>query len=355
MKRAGQARSAAARTAGAATLARKHRLESEVASFVRNPDEARFEKLALELFAYQFEAILPYQRLCRGQGQTPERVRTWRQIPAVPAEAWKAMALFAGDLEVERVRTFRSSGTTDPTRASQAHFSAGGLELMNLVVAEGARRALFAELGPRRLRLLVIAPAPEQAPHMIMGYGMAHLARVFGAEGSRFLVGANGLDAAALCAELRGCEADGGPVALVGSSFGFVAFFDWLEAHGQRLALPEGSRLMDAGGYKGRSREIGRREFVTWASARCGVPASRVVGDGELGFLRHLDLGNVERPAMIQSQDVARRVLVNGREGFEILGRAKGAEPRGCSLSADELGAASSSVGPASAARERRA
>lgn len=398
MTRASEVRSEvmAARTAGAATMARKHRLEREVAAFVRNPDEARFEKLALELFAYQFETIAPYQRLCRGQGLTPERVRAWRQIPAVPAEAFKVHALFAGELEVERVRTFRSSGTSDPARASQAHFSAGGLELMNLAVAEGARRSLFAELGARKLRLLVLAPSPEQAPHMIMVNGMAHLMRCFGLEGSGFLVGDKaGLDVAALLEELRRCQEREVAVALVGSSFGFVHFFDWLEGRGERLALPQGSRLLDAGGYKGRSREIGRDEFVAWASRLCGVPAARVVNllgmtelasqiydaideggggrrklpppwmrsdvidprrrgeggprvvaDGELGLLRHFDLTNVERPAMIQSEDVARRV----GDGFEILGRAKGAEPRGCSLSAEDLGGAGASRG----ARELR-
>jgi hypothetical protein len=56
-------------------------------------------------------------------------------------------------------------------------------------------------------------------------------------------------------------------------------------------------------------------------------------------LLRHHDRANVERPIMIQSEDVGVSVTAEGfrRRGFEILGRAKGAEPRGCSLGAEDL------------------
>jgi hypothetical protein len=44
---------------------------------------------------------------------------------------------------------------------------------------------------------------------------------------------------------------------------------------------------------------------------------------------------------MIQSEDVGRVVVDRAggvvQRGFEILGRAKGAEPRGCSLTAEPL------------------
>jgi Acyl-protein synthetase, LuxE len=378
--------------------ARRRELTDEVTAFIGRcaradeggeggggiPSEAELEKLALAVFAFQFEAIAPYQRLCMRQGLTPDRVTRWRQIPAVPAEAFKAFTLFAAGDDV--VRTFRSSGTTDPSRSSQAHFSRGGLELMDAAVVANARRSLFVDI--KKARILVLAPSPQQAPHMIMVHGMAHLMKTFGLDGSRFMLGPKGLDPAELWDELSRCQKADVPVALLGSSFGFVHFFDWMEAEHKKLALPEGSRLMDAGGYKGRSREIGRAQFVAWASAMCGVPVTRVVnllgmtelasqiydkvapeaggaermklsppwmrtvvvdprrqgGDGpsevesgEQGLLRHLDLANVERPMVVQSEDVGRQVVIGGQRGFEIHGRAKGAEPRGCSLSADEL------------------
>jgi hypothetical protein len=199
----------------------------------------------------------------------------------------------------------------------------------------------------------------------------------------------------ALLDELRQCEKDGKPVTLKGSYFGFVHLFDVMEEQGLRLSLPDGSRLMDAGGYKGRSREIERAQFVEWASALLGLIPERVVNllgmtelasqiyDGSLahsvrgvanasatrmkepphwvrtrivdptafesgdlgeihdgrrpGLLRHLDLANVERPMVVQSDDVGLRCESAEGLGFEILRRAKGSEPRGCSLSVEEF------------------
>jgi Acyl-protein synthetase, LuxE len=387
----------------AARAYQREQLCEKVADFLRRADdgtddrgdddrgERELDRLALEVFAFQFAAIAPYQRLCRGVGRTPETVSSWRGIPAVPALAFKQYALFA-DAPDAIVRTFRSSGTSEPGRSSQAHFSRAGLELMDTAVAVAARARLFPE--GRSTRILVLAPPPAQVPHMIMVHGMAHLIGVYGLDGSRFVAGPGGLDFAALWTELDGCQHAGVPVSLLGSSFGFVHFFDWMEAAGRRLELPAGSRVMDAGGYKGRSREIGRDTFVRWAAQLCGVPPGHVVNllgmtelasqiydqlppgaaartawrrkvpppwvrtavvdprrigpdgpepveDGELGLLRHLDLANVERPIMIQSEDVGRVVPADGawRRGFEIVGRAKGAEPRGCSLSVEDLAA----------------
>lgn len=375
----------------AAQIDERQRLCDKVAAFIARsdePDERELDALALEVFAFQFEAIRPYHRMCRGLGRTPDTVTSWRAIPAVPALAFKQYSLFAGAPEAV-ARTFRSSGTTEPGRSSRAQFSRAGLELMDAAVAAGARSRLFAE--GRSTRILVLAPPPDQVPHMIMAYGMAHLIEVYGLEGSRFVAGPKGIDFAALWAELDSCQWAGVPVSLLGSSFGFVHLFDWMEREGRRLELPAGSRIMDAGGYKGRSREIGRDAFVAWAARLCGVRPARVinllgmtelasqiydriipggggarmklpphwvrtsvvdprrhgpdgpepVGDGELGVLRHLDLANVERPIVIQSEDVGRAVSasVDGvpRRGFEIIGRARGAEPRGCSLTAEDL------------------
>lgn len=365
-----------------------------IAAFIGGGDDGddskhQFESLALEVFAFQFEAIQPYQRLCRGLGRTPDNVTSWREIPAVPAVAFKQYSLFAGAPEAI-IHTFRSSGTSEPGRSSRSHFSRDGLELMDTAIAAGARSRMFPD--GRSTRILVLSPPPEQVPHMIMVHGMAHLIREYGLPGSRFLAGPRGIDFAALWSELDGCQWKGIPVSLLGSSFGFVHFFDWMEREGCRLELPAGSRLLDAGGYKGKSREIGREAFVTWAAQLCGLRPARVinllgmtelasqiydrltpgaagvarmklpphwvrttvveprrpgqhgpgpVGDGEVGLLRHVDLANVERPIAIQSEDVGRVVAasVDGalRRGFEILGRAKGAEPRGCSLTAEDI------------------
>lgn len=375
---------------------RSQALCDKVAAFIRRAGEGHhgereLEDLALEVFAFQFEAIEPYHRLCCGLGRTPDNVGSWRQIPAVPSLAFKHYSLFAGGPDAP-ARTFRSSGTTEPGRHSQAQFSRAGLDVMDIAVAAGARERLFPD--GRRTRIFVLAPPPEQAPHLIMAHGMAHLIKTYGLDGSRFVAGPGGLDFAGLWNEITDCQKTGVPVSLLGSSFGFVHLFDWMAELGRRLELPAGSRIMDAGGYKGRSREIDRDAFVTWAAQMCGVPRHSVINllgmtelasqiydrvtpgppgravarmklpppwvrteivdprrfgpegpepldDGVPGLLRHLDLANVERPLVVQSEDVGHRVSLDAdgvsQRGFEVLGRAKGAEPRGCSLGAEDL------------------
>jgi hypothetical protein len=372
------------------------RISEKVADFVSNADtdlsSERFNNLALEVFEYQYRSIKPYRRLCQHKDKSPETVLSWSEIPAVPADAFKQFTLFTGPSD-EIAKTFRSSGTTDLHNSSKSHFSAAGLELMNTAIAVNAGRMLFPD--NRRTRILALAPSPEIAPHMIMVHGMNQMIGRFGAEGSRFCIGAQGLEVKSLLDELRQCEESGPPVTLLGSSFSFVHIFDVMEESGLRFELPDGSRLMDAGGYKGRSREIERAEFIKLACALLGLPPERVVNllgmtelasqiyDGTLarsirrasdglatrmkepphwvrtrivdptvlesgdlgeicdgrrpGLLRHLDLANVERPMVIQSDDIGLRRESAEGAGFEILRRARGSEPRGCSLSVEEF------------------
>ena len=66
-----------------------------------------------------------------------------------------------------------------------------------------------------------------------------------------------------------------------------------------------------------------------WARTTVISPETgQEVGEGEAGLLRVVDLANVWSVAAIQTEDV---VLRRGT-GFELLGRAAEAEPRGCSL-----------------------
>lgn len=373
------------------------RLTEAVADFIlagkEAQTEARFERLALELFEFQFSSIEPYRKLCQRKGRTPDNVRAWTGIPAVPADAFKHFFLFAGG-EGNVETTFRSSGTTLPGSNSQAHFSKYGLGLMADAIEANAARKLFCD--GRVTRILVLSPSPDDAPHMIMVHGMSLIMRKHGDEGSHFCVGKDGLRLESLLGELTQCQEQNIPVTLMGSSFGFVNLFDVMSERRLRLTLPEGSRLMDAGGYKGRSREIERDTFIELASSMLGLQSYLVVNllgmtemasqiydgvfdrstanrsparmkepppwvrtlvvdptrskDGEPefvtkadrpGLLRHLDLANVERPMMIQSEDIGvYRVKTNGagQLGFDILRRATGAEPRGCSLSIEEYG-----------------
>ena len=72
-------------------------------------------------------------------------------------------------------------------------------------------------------------------------------------------------------------------------------------------------------------------QFPLWARAQIVSPETgREVGEGETGLIQVLDLGNVHSVLAIQTEDLGTR----RGDGFEFVGRAALAEPRGCSLMA---------------------
>lgn len=343
------------------------------------PDEDTFNRLALEVFSFQYSRIPIYQRLCDKRGAAPGAVSSWRDIPGISTEGFKLFELFSKP-PAEAIRIFSTSGTTQGVKKGRALFSDEGLELMNVAILENARRCLFPEGG--RYRFLIIAPPPEKAPHMIMAYGMEQLKKNYGLAGSRFLIGEQGFVPEELARELRQAERENTPVALIGASLGFLSFFDFCAQQKLSFDLPQGSRTLDAGGYKGKGRAIAQDEFISLITRFLGIPPDmsiNLLGMTELGsqfydnilknrfsgspgarckenppwtrtlvldprtmqevpvgaqgVLWHLDLTNLERVAAIQTDDIGRR----REQGFEILGRARGSEARGCSLSIEEI------------------
>ena len=144
---------------------------------------------------------------------------------------------------------------------------------------------------------------------------------------------------------------------------------------GGRVALPAGSVVMPTGGFKGRSREVAPDAFHALLGARLGVTRGQIVGEygmtelssqayeahgegaapgtyrappwmyvsavdpatlaplpkGKVGLVRVVDLANLGSAVAIQTSDLGRVTDA----GFEVLGRAPGAAPRGCARALD--------------------
>jgi len=162
------------------------------------------------------------------------------------------------------------------------------------------------------------------------------------------------------------------PLLLIGTAFLFVHLLDHLREHGTRYKLPRGSRIVETGGYKGRSREIPKPELHALISKYLGVPQQHIiceygmselssqayddptqpsrilrfppwarvqiidpetgceVAEGETGLVRVFDLANIFSVQAVQTEDLG----IRRGDGFEVIGRAALAEPRGCSLMA---------------------
>ncbi|HMK74705.1 MAG TPA: acyl-protein synthetase [Thermodesulfobacteriota bacterium] len=357
-------------------------LDEMILSYIRrgtdHQDSEEFNRLALLVFELQVKYIPIYRCYCEKRGIHPENISSWDQVPALPTDAFKVMdlAMFPSFT----VRTFMTSGTTKPEERGKVGYDDGGLQLMDATIDEAASVFLF----PERIKtkILILAPSPDTVPHMIMAYGMNRLKESFGLPQSRFLIGQDGFEVQVLVDELRRSEANGIPTTICGGSFGFVNFFDYCREKGLRFKLPPGSRTLDAGGFKGRSREVKREEFVGAGEEFLGIPKYYSVNllgmtevssqfydntlrnfqrgldlpetkvnppwtrtlvvdpdtleplpQGKVGLLRHFDLANRGHIAAIQTDDLGRTTS----EGFEIYGRSRGEEARGCSLTIEEM------------------
>lgn len=343
-------------------------------------DDARFDELARALFAFQFEACPPYRRLCEARKVTPASLRDWRDVPAVPTGAFKEVELRCFPKQRE-LACFRTSGTSSGRRG-ELHLDT--LALYEASLLSSIRHLLFPDFelsadrvgAPReRPQLAVLAPSAREAPDSSLSHMFQCALERFGSDESRFYVEAGGLRLDALERMLSRSQR---PVALCGTAFAFVHL---LESTARDFVLPAGSRILETGGFKGRSRELPRQELYAWMEARLGVPRSRIVNQygmtelgsqfydsvlaepeaprrklgppwtrvrlldpttdrevdpGEPGVVVVHDLANTGSVAAVMTADLGVRVEAQGREpGFEVLGREAGAEARGCSIAAD--------------------
>ncbi|MGH7993822.1 MAG: hypothetical protein ACREDQ_09920, partial [Limisphaerales bacterium] len=73
----------------------------------------------------------------------------------------------------------------------------------------------------------------------------------------------------------------------------------------------------------------GHFQFPPWARVRIISPETgQEAAHGETGLIRVFDLANVFSVMAVQAEDLG----VRCGSGFELIGRAQFAEPRGCSL-----------------------
>ena len=332
--------------------------------------ETEFERLALQLFAYQFQHNQPYRRFAVQRGRTPLSVRSWRDIPAVPITAFKDLTLSCTPPD-EAQRVFMTSGTTRNVRGRSYHPT---LAVWNASMIPNFRRRFMK--GAERIRMGILFPDEQALPNSSLAHYLAVAMSEFGTPDSQVMIGSAGLDMERLLAELAHAEASGEPYALLGASFSFVHLLDELQRQGRRFALPKGSRILDTGGFKGQSRELAADEFYDGLSAALGIPRSacinmygmtelstqfyddgnetcpslksgphwirsRVVDpitgrdlpEGTTGVLVHHDLAHFNSVSAILTEDAG--IIEPG--GFRLLGRVDGADSKGCSVAVEEF------------------
>ncbi len=337
----------------------------------RPPDQhcdVEFNDLALQLFRYQYGHNSCYRQFCNSKNISPVSIVSWKAIPPLPVTAFKWADVICKSKD-KACRVFHSSGTTRQEKSRHYLYDD---EIAEVAILSHFKRHVLPDYG--RMRMMILTPPPDEAPHASLSHMMAVVKKHFGTEESRYYIKNNLLQSESLINDLN---ATNEPVALLGSSFSFVHFFDGCQSKKISLRLPSQSRLMDTGGFKGISREVSKDWLYEMAEDLLGItpeycineygmsemssqfydriagqstprcyaapPQLRTeilspetlspVSEGEVGVLAHFDLANIHSVSAILTEDLGRRAA----QSFVFLGRASAAAEKGCSLTLDDL------------------
>jgi hypothetical protein len=222
-----------------------------------------------------------------------------------------------------------------------------------------------------RLRYFNLVPNPQDRPHSSLGYMMARVSALRGDGKTGWYLRHDNLLIGEFMRDIGGAIAERHPVCIAATAFALVHLLDAMGSRGLVFALPRGSRIMETGGFKGRTRTVERSElyarlgeafglqgeaivseygmcelssqyYARNGGAYAGPPwlRTRVVGPdrttlplGAVGSLLHIDLANRSSCIAIQTEDLG--VMTAG--GLTLIGRDRDAPPRGCSLDAEDL------------------
>jgi len=316
-------------------------------------NEAHFEKMALEVFSFQYEENKVYREYCNLINKSPASVNNLTEIPFLPIELFKTHTVITGNNDYDLL--FESSGTTDMQKSR--HF---------LKKASLYRKSFLKTFNqfygsPEEYYILALLPNYLENKHSSLIYMVNELIQQSGHEESGFYLD----NLKELANNLKKLKHKQGKIFLLGVSF---ALLDLSEKH--PMALND-AIIMETGGMKGRREELTRQELhnilkdqfqVDRIHSEYGMaellsqayskgdgifqtpPWMKVLlreyndpfhiqrpdGFNELnGGINVVDLTNLYSCAFIETKDIG-KTYPDGR--FEVLGRFDYSDLRGCNL-----------------------
>jgi hypothetical protein len=360
-----------------------NRVRAFIGGSLRGAATEPFDTLAIDLARFQAAHIPTVARLAHARHAHFAHAPDASAIPAVPADVFRLARIAAHPRDCD-VAVFRTSGTSHGAHARGEH-ALRTTETYELAALAWGRRFLWPDRDD--LRALVLAPSIAEQPDSSLGFMLDKFAHTLPRRPAFLVHLKDGgteavIDVAGFARAAAEARAASQPVLVLSTSFALVHLLDGAGAHD--LRLPAGSRVMQTGGFKGKSREIAPDALRALASRAFAVPEDHLVSEygmtelgsqlyegtlagalgrgprlphglyvappwvrvtavdpvsleplapGEVGIARILDLANVDSAVAVQTVDRVRL-----RDGaVELLGRAPGAPPRGCSLAMDEM------------------
>lgn len=338
--------------------------------------EAEFNDLALELYSHQFQNNSVYRRICVSKG-FDEVLHDWKRIPLVSTELYKTVNLFCHQLE-RADKVFVSSGTTQNNK-SHHYLSERELQLYELSLWKSFSKAFCLEENlSKNFDYIVLTETPQEKPNSSLIHMFECIRQKIGAAPNCYFVKDSVVQTQELLKKLEENIELQKPVLIVGTAFAFAQFLQELLYKQSQIKLPEGSVLMETGGFKGKTKELPKADFYEQIEEVLCLPQTSIVGqygmselnsqfydscfrlqsssqetrwkqappwcrvriidpadpkeevkENETGLIAFYDLSNLDSCGFILTGDLGIK-RPGGR--FDLVGRAANLLPKGCSL-----------------------
>ena len=313
---------------------------------------ANFDRLALELFHYQYAHNPVYHAYCNALHINTADINALHKIPFLPISFFKTHTIITGQRSDLPSLVFESSGTTGET--TSRHY------IHDAAVYEQSLRMGFEQFYGATADYAILALLPSYLERK--NASLVHMAKTLmeksGHPDNGFYI--NEWDK--LAATLSKLEQQDQKTLLLGVTF---ALLDFADAHPMPLTH---TIVMETGGMKGRREELTRTEVHALLKKQWGLPhihseygmtelLSQAYSTGEgifnctntmrvlirdindplevthtgTGGLNIIDLANIYSCSFIATEDIG-RIYPDG--SFEVLGRMDHSALRGCSLMA---------------------
>lgn len=307
-----------------------------------------FERLALEIFLFQYENVSLYRNFCNLLNTNVSEVKKIEDIPFLPIQFFKNHKILAKGFSEQTI--FTSSGTTGSITSK--HFVAD-LKLYE----ESFLNAFKKQYGnPSDYLILALLPSYLEREGSSLIYMVESLIEKSNNQNSGFYL----YEVEALIEKLKFLEENNQKTILIGVSY---ALLDLIEKKSFQL---KNTIVMETGGMKGRRKEMikeelheilqngfgvekihseyGMTELLSQAYSKgdgifsCPPWMKILTRDtedaltytvGKTGGINVIDLANLYSCAFIATQDLG-KTFSNGT--FEVLGRFDSSDIRGCNL-----------------------
>lgn len=321
----------------------------ELSTIFNIKNETDFQKLALDVFNYQFNHNKVYRSFCDLLYVHPSDVKNIEQIPFLPIQFFKTHQVLSSQNPIEQI--FSSSGTTGSITSK--HY------VTDLDFYKQSFRKGFHSFYGNIEDYVVLALLPSYLERD--GSSLIYMVDDMIKQSNHCESGFYLDDLDALSKTLIELDKSDKNVLLIGVSF---ALLDLVERYQFNL---KNTIIMETGGMKGRRKELVRAELHHFLKRGIGVnsihseygmtelfsqaysngdgifkcpkwmkvltrdteDALSIQQPGKTGGINMIDLANINSCSFIATQDLG-RVLNDG--SFEVVGRFDNSDIRGCNL-----------------------